>query len=147
MSPVRRLTFEDVADVVRIYDAMRAGELQRLGLSWTAQQLENECRTAFGWVHSVGASGIDAFLLYRDTTAALEISLLATDPSARGKGRMLSLLGQFLADRPPGREVWLEVHEANAPARRLYSKVGFREVGQRPKYYADGAAAILYNYG
>lgn len=32
-------------------------------------------------------------------------------------------------------EVFLEVRESNWPARELYRKLGFREVGQRPKYY------------
>ena len=33
------------------------------------------------------------------------------------------------------RAVFLEVDEDNAPARRLYARAGFREVGRRPGYY------------
>jgi ribosomal-protein-alanine N-acetyltransferase len=39
--------------------------------------------------------------------------------------------------------VFLEVDEDNEPARRLYRRAGFREVGRRPGYYpqAGGNAA------
>lgn len=37
----------------------------------------------------------------------------------------------------------LEVSEKNEPARALYAKAGLRVVGRRPKFYNDGAAALL----
>jgi ribosomal-protein-alanine N-acetyltransferase len=37
----------------------------------------------------------------------------------------------------------LEVGEDNTPARRLYARAGFREVGRRPGYYAGGKAALV----
>ncbi len=41
--------------------------------------------------------------------------------------------------------ILLEVRESNLPARRLYEKHGFREVGRRHVYYRDPAEeAILY---
>lgn len=41
--------------------------------------------------------------------------------------------------------VLLEVRESNLPARRLYEKHGFREVGRRRVYYRDPTEdAILY---
>ncbi len=41
--------------------------------------------------------------------------------------------------------ILLEVRESNLPARRLYEKHGFREVGRRRAYYRDPAEdAILY---
>jgi ribosomal-protein-alanine N-acetyltransferase len=41
--------------------------------------------------------------------------------------------------------ILLEVRESNLPARGLYEKHGFREVGRRRGYYADPAEdAILY---
>ena len=42
--------------------------------------------------------------------------------------------------------VFLEVDEDNEPARRLYQRAGFREVGRRPGYYQqsrDHAATAL----
>jgi len=41
--------------------------------------------------------------------------------------------------------ILLEVRESNLPARRLYEKHGFREVGRRREYYRDPMEdAILY---
>jgi len=41
--------------------------------------------------------------------------------------------------------ILLEVRESNLPARRLYEKHGFREVGRRRAYYSEPAEdAILY---
>jgi ribosomal-protein-alanine N-acetyltransferase len=40
--------------------------------------------------------------------------------------------------------VFLEVEEANAPARALYRRAGFADVGRREGYYeANGAAAVI----
>jgi ribosomal-protein-alanine N-acetyltransferase len=37
----------------------------------------------------------------------------------------------------------LEVRVGNTPARRLYEKLGFEEVGQRRNYYRDGEDALI----
>jgi ribosomal-protein-alanine N-acetyltransferase len=36
------------------------------------------------------------------------------------------------------RAVFLEVDEDNVPARKLYARAGFLQVGRRPGYYAQG---------
>jgi [ribosomal protein S18]-alanine N-acetyltransferase len=53
-------------------------------------------------------------------------------------------LGQFLLTRmietgvSKGlKSIWLEVRPSNLAARSLYSKVGFHEVGRRPRYYRE----------
>jgi ribosomal-protein-alanine N-acetyltransferase len=37
----------------------------------------------------------------------------------------------------------LEVREDNAGARAFYDAAGFAELGVRPRYYGDGAAAVV----
>ena len=39
--------------------------------------------------------------------------------------------------------IFLDVSERNVPARHLYERAGYREVGRRRRYYADGADALL----
>jgi ribosomal-protein-alanine N-acetyltransferase len=97
---------------------------------------------------------LEAFVLFRDVGVAWEISFLAVAPELRGQGRMRTLLlllqerlRETPCQQPQGLAIWLEVHEANGPALNLYAKVGFREVGRRPRYYSDGGAAILFSYG
>jgi [ribosomal protein S18]-alanine N-acetyltransferase len=49
------------------------------------------------------------------------------------------------AENEAASAILLEVRESNLPARRLYEKHGFREVGRRRVYYRDPAEdAILY---
>jgi ribosomal-protein-alanine N-acetyltransferase len=76
-----------------------------------------------------------------------EILSIATVAARRGKGLARRLLDLHLR-RLAGlgvRAVFLEVDEGNVPARRLYRRAGFREVGRRKAYYpaGNGAAALV----
>jgi ribosomal-protein-alanine N-acetyltransferase len=73
------------------------------------------------------------------------IATIAVHPDWRGCG-----LGQWLmlALLDAGIErgatlATLEVRVGNIPARCLYEKLGFEEVGQRRKYYRDGEDALI----
>lgn len=85
------------------------------------------------------------FILYRDLESAWDISLVASHPRFRRRGYTEKLFKHLIAAKGQGRELWLEVHEENVPAQKLYEKLGFREVRRRPRYYSDGATAILYS--
>jgi len=64
--------------------------------------------------------------------------------SARRRGLGSSLLEAAVkATRERGGAALLEVREGNRDARRLYSRLGFEEVGRRKGYYRDGEAAVL----
>ncbi|MGA2965336.1 MAG: ribosomal protein S18-alanine N-acetyltransferase [Terriglobales bacterium] len=59
-------------------------------------------------------------------------------------GELLGELIQRAADQAAS-AVLLEVRESNRPARRLYEKHGFGEVGRRRAYYSDPPEdAVLY---
>ena len=69
-----------------------------------------------------------------------EILSIAVVAAGRGKGLARQLLELNLR-RLAGlgaRTVFLEVDESNVPARRLYRRAGFREVGRREGYYPTG---------
>jgi [ribosomal protein S18]-alanine N-acetyltransferase len=77
------------------------------------------------------------FILSRLVAGEAEILSVAVAPARRGKGlsrRMLDLHLRRLAGLGT-RAVFLEVDEDNVPARRLYARAGFREVGRREAYY------------
>jgi ribosomal-protein-alanine N-acetyltransferase len=74
-------------------------------------------------------------------TFSSEIHLLniAVRPDKRGQG-----LGEYMlrcmihsGGLNRVRTIWLEVRPSNRIAARLYAKIGFQEVGRRPRYYAD----------
>ena len=142
---IRKLKPQDADQVFVVLELARDRSKVPIGPKWTFQQLEDECRE-FGLV-AERHHEVQAFILWRDTGAAWEISFLATAPDAQGQGLMTTLLEHLKRDRPQDRAIWLEVHASNRGARALYEKAGFASIGERPKYYADGGAAILYNYG
>lgn len=86
------------------------------------------------------------FVLFRDLPEAWEISLVASHPQFRRQGYMEKLFGYLIDAKGQDKDLWLEVHEENVPAQKLYEKTGFKEVRRRPRYYKDGATAILYSH-
>jgi [ribosomal protein S18]-alanine N-acetyltransferase len=87
------------------------------------------------------------FILSRRAADEAEILSVAVARAWRGRGLARRLLDLHLR-RLAGlglRAVFLEVDEGNTPARRLYSRAGFREVGRRPGYYAQsgGKGALV----
>jgi len=93
---------------------------------------------------AVAGRTVIGFILSRSAAGEAEILSVAVAPSWRGRGFAGTLLHLHLR-RLAGlgvQTVFLEVDENNAPARRLYRRAGFREVGRRQGYY-DGQVAAL----
>jgi ribosomal-protein-alanine N-acetyltransferase len=86
-----------------------------------------------------------AGLMIVDGEAHITTMAVDTPYQKQGIGSMLALrLIEFAILK---RVLWLtlEVRESNAPAKALYEKFGFKRIGARPKYYADGEdAAIMW---
>ena len=85
------------------------------------------------------------FILCRRASDEAEVLTIVVDPSSRRQGlagRLMKTNIDLLA-RYGVRTLFLEVGEDNAAARRLYSRLGFVEVGRRQGYYrtAGGAPA------
>jgi ribosomal-protein-alanine N-acetyltransferase len=111
---------------------------------WPADLLGAEMATAEG-VGIFEGEDLAGFILYREVPGAWEISLVASNPQYRRKGYMEKLMRHLIDSKGQGRELWLEVHEVNVSAQNLYEKLGFRLSGRRPRYYKDGATALLYS--
>jgi ribosomal-protein-alanine N-acetyltransferase len=85
------------------------------------------------------------FILSRLTAGEAEILSVAIAPKQRGRGLSRPLFDLNLR-RLAGlgaRTVFLEVDENNAPARALYRRAGFADVGRRKSYYQSGANALV----
>jgi len=86
-----------------------------------------------------------AFIVSRHAADEAEILSVAVARAWQGRGLARRLLDLHLR-RLAGlrlRAVFLEVDEENAPARRLYARAGFREVGRRPSYYSGDKSALV----
>lgn len=143
---IRNVQFKDAQQIYAILERAREASAVPIGPRWTEAQIAEECR-GVGLVLEPEATQPRAFILYRDTGAAWEITFLATDPVFQGQGFMKALLEHMRNERPEERQIWLEVHADNAKARRLYEQQGLEVVGERPRYYSDGGTAILYSLG
>ena len=79
-----------------------------------------------------------------------EVQLLtvAVHPARRrhGVGEALVRLVQEEALARQARAVLLEVRVANVPARRLYTRLGFRATGLRRGYYGPGQDGVLMEW-
>jgi [ribosomal protein S18]-alanine N-acetyltransferase len=85
------------------------------------------------------------FILSRMAAGEAEILSIAIARDSRGRGfarPLLDLHLRRLAGFGVG-AVFLEVDEHNRPARALYRRASFREVGRRQGYYQAGATALV----
>jgi ribosomal-protein-alanine N-acetyltransferase len=94
---------------------------------------------------AMAGTTLAGFIISRRVDGEAEILSVAVAKARQGRGlarRLLDLHLRRLAGLG-ARTVFLEVDEDNEPARRLYARAGFREVGRRTGYYPQnvGAAA------
>lgn len=135
-NPLRNLRPEDEPAVLALVEEWG----DRPGFHWPAAHLKSE------FAHARGAGlwdgdELQAFVFWRRTGDDNEITVLASRKGAARRGWMKKLLGGLLV--ASSRRWLLEVHEFNTAALSLYDFAGFREIGRRPKYYRDGASAVL----
>lgn len=125
----------------------------------TLCQLALDARVS-GWTEAVFAEARDTpgrevlvaeyegrsagFCAVQQVLDEVELLLVVVAPFARRRGVGRALMDRFegqAAERGADR-VHLEVADDNAPARALYSRRGYAEVGRRRRYYRDGRDAI-----
>jgi ribosomal-protein-alanine N-acetyltransferase len=97
-------------------------------------------------LRQVATNRVVAYCNYWLVADELHILNVAVHPDERRRGHAARLLQHILeeASRTRMRVVSLEVRMSNHPAQALYRKFEFREVGTRPRYYADnGEDALL----
>lgn len=137
---IRALDGDDKQQIRQMVQAIIAEQGLHAGFYWPPELLESELRSLKG----VGffAPDLQAFILYRELPEALDISIVASHPQARRAGYVLELIKNLAS---LGSDLWLEVHEENVAAQRLYEKAGFQLTGRRPRYYKDEGTALLYS--
>jgi ribosomal-protein-alanine acetyltransferase len=92
---------------------------------------------------------VEAFAVAKRIEPECEIENIIVNPERQRRGLGERLLGELLnCLRGKACEaVFLEVRESNLPARGLYEKFGFREVGRRVKYYVQPQEdAVVYRF-
>jgi [ribosomal protein S18]-alanine N-acetyltransferase len=121
--------------------ALHAAAFRR---GWSEDEFERLLldKTVIAHRAMIGAA-LAGFIVSRLAAGEAEILSVAVARGQRGRGLARKLLDLHLR-RLAGlatTAIFLEVDEDNAPARRLYARAGFRDVGRRPAYYAHDAQA------
>ena len=85
---------------------------------------------------------VGAYILGEDA----DITNVAVTSSHRGRGVAYDLMNSvmLLAREEGATMMRLECRVSNAPARALYDKLGFEDIGVRPHFYQNLEDAIMY---
>jgi len=107
---------------------------------WSAKEFE-DLLLAKGAICATQSAG---FALGRVIAGEAEILTIVVDAAQRGAGVGRALLAGLMENAKTGgaEEMFLEVAEDNAPARALYGRAGFEEVGRRVGYYRKDDVAV-----
>lgn len=129
-----------IADVVELESRLFPDDAWSIEQFW--QELAQDTRSyvvALGEEGVVGYAG--AFLVPPDS----DLQTIAVAPDHQGQGIAGALLATLIdtAAESGCTHMVLEVREDNSGAITLYERNGFERISQRPRYYADGAAAII----
>lgn len=115
--------------------------------AWTATQLADELSRVGDtrwYAVAESPSGIVGYVgLYLSRPDA-DVQTLAVAAGEQGSGVGRHLLGCAIdhAWDAGCTRIFLEVRADNDAALRLYEAAGFRRLGRRPRYYADGTDAV-----
>lgn len=79
------------------------------------------------------------FLAFNFLSPELEILRLGVHPKWRKRGLAELILSrlEILSKKNKIESIWLEVDESNKPAKSLYYKAGFKEMGKRKGYFRN----------
>lgn len=127
--------------------AVAALELESFDPPWRADDvaLLLEASEALLLLAEVGGES-RGYALFQRIAGEAELLRVGVARAWRGRGLGALLVADGLARLAAAgdRACFLEVREGNLPARKLYERAGFRRVGRRTGYYADGEDALLF---
>lgn len=141
MIEIRRAGVDDL-------DALHALAEESLHDPWSPAALLDELRHPEASVYlAVEAEHGVGYLALRGVAGEVHVHSLAVRSRARRRGVARTLLDHAGHEQAEGQPWLLEVREDNGGARAFYGRLGFQEVGLRPRYYRDGVAAVLMTRG
>jgi ribosomal-protein-alanine N-acetyltransferase len=141
MIAIRRMEMKDIPEVVEI-------DRSSFTLPWTERAYRYEVgenKAARCWVTTVDGH-VTAMLVLWIILDEVHIATIATHPHFRRRGLGSRMLTRALVSaREEGADkALLEVRARQTVAQKIYTDIGFVEVGRRPKYYHDnGEDAVL----
>lgn len=137
---IRSATLKDVPAILAIEQPAPCAA------HWTSEQYRSLVSSGFVLVAEQAGQPC-GFLCAKKVAGEWEIENVVVAAEFLRHGIAVELMRALIqrAESESASAILLEVRESNVPARRLYEKHGFREVGRRRAYYRDPAEdAVLY---
>lgn len=147
MTPREVTPVDTAAADPAVVDAVAALEADVFGLdAWSAVQVAEELGGAGRrtWVLEEDGALVGYAVTWRSGDV-VDLQRIAVHPWKRHRGLARALLAEAVAaGRADGADrMLLEVGAGNAAALGLYAAAGFVEIDRRPRYYRDGADAVV----
>lgn len=133
---------EDVPVLARLESTCLGGDAWSIGL--VADGVAGSVPTV-SWLAARLESAVVGHAVVSCAGDVAELQRIAVDPACRRRGIASALL-ETVVDRAALSgcdRLLLEVREDNTDALALYAARGFVEVDRRPRYYRDGATAVV----
>lgn len=117
---------------------VHAIEQRAYDFPWTRNIFRDCLRSGYHCVIAeTGASAAMGYSIMSVAVGEAHVLNLCIAPEHQGAGAGAALLGHMMdqAVRLGAKTAFLEVRQSNWPARRLYMRMGFNEIGERRAYY------------
>lgn len=120
----------------------QVAELEKLCFSepWSeksvASELENDIAL---WLVALEEERVAGYVGSQTVMDETDMMNIAVHPDSRRKGIAKDLVKALVCElqKRGSRCLTLEVRASNDPARKLYEKMGFSQIGKRPNYYRN----------
>ena len=137
---VRRLTYKDLESVVQIANESFPRPWKPDEFLFFLEHASGSC-----WGVETDAGVLQCYFLSLKAIDELDIVSVATRVEARRQGIAEKLLKHILYCGEC-HSAFLEVGVTNAPAQKLYEKMGFKLMGTRKKYYDGREDALVMKW-
>lgn len=137
---IERATCGDLDAIV----ALEAAGFDHAGWSreaWAAE-VDADGRRTLVAREATGIVGVASFSVLFETAELLRV-VVAPQHRGLGIGRRLAEAGLSWASAHGAQRMMLEVEQGNAPARGLYTRLGFATIATRHDYYGAGLPALV----
>ena len=115
-------------------------EIEKLCFSdpWSENSIVSELDNPLAlWLVAVDGERVAGYVGSQSVLGQTDMMNIAVHPDDRRRGiaeRLVAELIEKLTEKGSG-SLMLEVRVSNEPAKALYEKLGFKQVGLRPRYY------------
>ena len=113
---------------------------------WSENQLKSAFESGRFIVYSAKeGEEYTGFVSISTTIDDCDVETVFVKPEHRRRGVAKALIEHAQAQMVGQgiRKIFLEVRESNAPAKSLYSALGYKEISVRKNYYSDGENAVV----